>query len=396
MDIEKNNFEFKGGLKKVSMSLILVGVIAFLMSFSSNKVVGWVDFYVFNLYFVTIAVSSIFFLALTGVLQASWLTPYKRIAEAMSSYLPISFISMLVGCAGLHTIYEWTHKELVANDPILSEKVAWLNEPRFIITMVVIFALWIFIAKVLKNFSSKMDDAKNGESVANKLVGFSAVAIIVFSLTICLAAFDWIMSVEPHWFSTIFGVYVFAGSFVSGICFITLAVIKLRELGYLKNVVTENHLHDLGKWMFGMSVFWAYIWVSQYILIWYANIPEETEYYVLRHHHWNGLFFFNLAINFFLPFFVLMTRAAKRNTKVLKFVAISLLLGHFIDLYVMLAPKVFEHNNITSVSGSGILQIMQLLGGFGLFIFVVATALTKRKLIPSDDPTFDEGQHLHQ
>jgi hypothetical protein len=194
--------------------------------------------------------------------------------------------------------------------------------------MVVMFIIWIGLSKVFKSQSLKMDSKQTGVEATNKNIGFSALAIILFSITICIFSFDWLMSVEPHWFSTIFGVYVFAGTFVSGICFITLVIIQLKDWGYLKGVVNENHLHDLGKWMFGMSIFWAYIWISQYLLIWYANIPEETEYYVLRHHHWNGQFFFNLFVNFFVPFFVLLTRAAKRNVTVLKTVAIILLLGH--------------------------------------------------------------------
>ena len=197
-------------------------------------------------------------------------------------------------------------------------------------------------------------------------------------------------------FSTIFGIYVFAGCFVSGIAFITLTISILKDKGYLEGVVNENHLHDLGKWMFGMSVFWAYIWISQYLLIWYANVPEETEYYVLRHHHWDGIFWFNLIINFVFPFFALMTRGAKRNIKVIKFVACILLFGHFIDLYLMVAPKIFEHHNIHGVSGFGIVQILELLGVIGLFTFVVHRALSKRNLVPVNDPTFSEGQHLHQ
>lgn len=395
MENETKNFKFEGGLKKVSGGLILLGGIALLSSFALNKTVGWVDYTVFNLYFVTIAVSGIFFLSLAGVVQASWLTPYKRIPEAMTKFLPISAVMMAVGYFGLHTIYEWTHTEVVKNDPILIEKTPWLNEPRFMITMAIIFILWIAISAKLRKYSDLMD-GPDGEQVAQKFVGFSAISIIVFALTICIAAFDWIMSVEPHWFSTIFGVYVFAGSFVSGIAFITLAVLKLQELGYFKGVITEDHHHDLGKWMFGMSIFWAYIWISQYLLIWYANIPEETEYYVLRHHNWNTLFFINLGLNFIVPFFGLMTRAAKRNPTRLKIIAIVLLVGHFLDLYVMVAPKVFEHHNITSVSGLGVVQILQLLGGMGLFIYVVGSALSKRKLVVENDPTFAEGAHLHQ
>lgn len=389
----ENKYVFEGSLKKISLALIAVAVVALGVSFSQDKYVGWVDYLVFSLYFTTIAASSLFFLALSGVLNASWLTPYKRVPEAMSAFLPVSMIMMIVTAGGLHSIYEWTHKDIVANDPILSAKVAWLNEPRFIITMVLIFVIWNFIGYRMRKISEQQDSA-NGAEVAKSSVGFSAISIVLFALTICVAAFDWIMSVEPHWFSTIFGVYVFAGSFVSGIAFITLTIITLKGKGYFKNV-NENHLHDLGKWMFGMSVFWAYIWISQYLLIWYANIPEETEYYVLRHHDWNGVFWFNLFINFVMPFFVLMTRGAKRNMNVLKFIAVVLLFGHFIDLYLMVAPKVFHHHHV-HISGYGIVQLAQLVGGFGLFIFVVGRALSKRKLEVDQDPTFAEGAHLHQ
>lgn len=393
MNIETKDFEFGGGLKKLSMALIGIGALAMLGSFSLNKTVGWVDFLVNNIYFVTLGVSGVFFLSITGVLQASWLTPYKRVPEAMTKFLPYGFALMLLTYFGMHTLYEWTHHDVVMNDPILREKIAWLNTAGFMSRMVMIFVAWILVAKRLIGLSAKQD---TGEDVSNKIVGSSAVGIILFALAICVAAFDWIMSVEPHWFSTIFGVYIFAGTFVSGISFITLTVIKLKEWGYLDGVVNDNHYHDLGKWMFGFSTFWAYIWVSQYLLIWYANIPEETEYYVLRHHHWNTFFFVNLIINWVVPFFGLMSRQAKRDTKRLKLIASILLLGHFTDLYLMVAPKVFEHHGIETVSGYGVLQILQLAGYFGLFIFIVGTALSKGKLVPTGDPQLEEGIHLHQ
>lgn len=393
MNIEIKDFEFGDGVKKTSLALTAVGVLAILGSFSINKTVGWVDFLVNNLYFVTMAVSGLFFLAVTGVLQASWLTPYKRIPEAMTKFLPIGFILMLSTYFGLHTIYEWTHHDVVMNDPILREKIAWLNEAGFMSRMIIIFFAWIFAAKRLLGLSRAQDE---GLEVNHKIVASSALSIVVFALAICVAAFDWVMSVEPHWFSTIFGVYIFAGSFVSGITFIALSVIKLKEWGYLEGVVNENHYHDLAKWMFGFSVFWAYIWLSQYLLIWYANVPEETEYYVLRHHHWNKVFFLNLILNFVVPFFGLMTRAAKRSTKRIKTIGLVLLIGHFIDMYLMVAPKVFEHHNIESISGYGVLQLLQLLGYFGLFIFIVGKALSKNKLVSTGDPQLEEGIHLHQ
>lgn len=398
MSVEVKNFEFNGGLKKVSLGLTLVGIAAFIMSFSMNSTVGWVDFLVSSLFVVTISVSGLFMLALTGLIQASWLTPYKRIPEAMTTFLPIGFVMMLGTLGGMHTLYEWTHKELVANDPILSQKTVWLNEPRFIITLFVIFGIWISLSTILRRFSEKMDseDKNSGIESANKAVRICAISMILFGLTISVASWDWIMSVEPHWFSTIFGIAVFSGAFVSGLAFITLLLTTLVGMGYFKGAVNDNHYHDLAKWMFGMSVFWAYMWISQYLLIWYANIPEETEYYVLRHHNWGGIFWFNFILNFIIPIFGLMTRAAKRNVTVIKTIAAVILFGHFVDLYLMIAPKVFEHHNIHGVSGMGIVQILELVGVLAFFTFIVGTSLSKRKLVPTNDPTFNEGAHLHQ
>lgn len=395
MSTEVKNFEFKGGVKSTSAALAAVGLVALLVSFWLNPVVGWVDYLVNSIYLVTVAVSGIFMLSVTGVIQASWLTPYKRVTEAMTKFLPFGFALMLISLFGMHTIYEWTHTEVVMNDPILREKVAWLNTPGFIFRMVVIFGIWLFVSWKFRSMS-KAQDEKASDDYSFRTVRFSAIGLILFSLSICVAAFDWIMSIEPHWFSTIFGVYAFAGTFVSGVAFTTLAVIKLKEWGYLKGVVTEDHYHDLGKWMFGFSIFWAYIWISQYLLIWYANIPEETEYYVLRSHHgWNVVFFANLFINWLLPFFLLMTRAAKRNPARLKLVAMIVLFGHLVDLYLMVAPMVFHHNN-AHISGFGILQLLQWLGFGGLFVYVVGSALAKNSLVVKNDPTLDEGIHLHQ
>ena len=395
MSIEVKNFEFGGGLKKTSIALMLIGVIAILASFSLNKTIAWVDFLVNNVYFVTVAVSGVFFLSVTGVLQASWISPYKRIPEAMTKFLPYGFILMLATYFGLHDIYEWTHTDVVMNDPILIQKIGWLNTAGFMSRMVIIFMVWISIGRRLLGLSRKQDE---GEDVAEKLIATSAIGLVLFALAICVAAFDWLMSVEPHWFSTIYGIGVFAGSFVSGMTFICLITIKLREWGYLEGVVNDNHFHDMGKWMFGFSIFWAYIWFSQFMLIWYANIPEETEYYVLRMDHWGFVFWANLALNFVIPFFGLMTRAAKRNTKRLKIIGCVILFGHFVDLYLMVAPKIFEHNGIHDLksSGFGALQFLSWLGYLGLFMFVVGRALSKNKLVATGDPQLEEGIALHQ
>lgn len=395
MDADFKNFEFSKGLTKISSIMVAIGIIAVAVSFSLNKTVAWVDFLVNTLYFVTVSVSGVFFLSLAGILQASWITPYKRVVEVITKFLPYGFVLMLCMYFGLHTVYEWTHTELVMSDPILSQKTAWLNETGFMLRMAIIFIVWIGLAKLHLKYS-QAQDANKGESYTHRIKRLSAIGLILFGLSISVAGFDWIMSVEPHWFSTIFGVYIFAGSFVSGMAIITLATIKLKEWGYLDKYITDDHLHDLGKWMFGFSVFWAYIWVSQYLLIWYANIPEETDYYVSRMVDWNTFFFLNLFVNWFLPFVLLMKRGAKRSAKRLKLVACILLVGHFMDLYLMVAPKVFHHNDIHHVTGYGLLQLAQWIGFFGLFIFVVGKALTKTDIIAHGDPNLDEGLHLHQ
>lgn len=392
----EQKFEFKGAVKSTSLALAVVGFIALGVSFALNPTVGWVDYLTNGVYLSLIAASSIFFLAVAGIMQTSWMTPYRRIPEAMVGFLPIAMVMMLVLFFGLHTLYEWTHHDVVMNDPILVQKTPWLNTPGFMIRMIVIFSVWIGVGLRLRSLSLKQDKEGQSESLTNCTMRFSAVGMILFGLTICLAGFDWVMSLEPHWFSTIFGVYTFAGSFVAGVSFITLVVIALKNWGYLQGVVNDNHLHDLGKWMFGMSTFWAYIWVSQYLLIWYANIPEETEYYVMRSHGvWGILFFANVIINWVFPFFALMTRAAKRNTKRLALVAVVLLAGRFLDLYLMIAPKVFEHHH-THITGFGALQLIQWAGMMGLFVFIVLSVLSKQSLVPVKDPNLDEGVHLHQ
>lgn len=393
MNLDVKNFDFNSKMKKVCIGLILVGLGATIASFSINKTIAWVDFLVNNLYFITIAVSGIFFVSVQGLMQASWVSPFRRIIEAYSAYLTVAIVLMIPVCFGLHSLYEWTHMDIVMNDPILSQKTAWLNEKFFIGRMFLYLILWALIAWSQKKMSKKQDETN--EDVSAKFTRNSVIHLTIFGFTICFAAFDWIMSVEPHWFSTIFGVYVFSGSFVSGICFIILAAIKLSDWGYLNKYMTPDLYHDLGKWLFGMSTFWAYIWISQYLLIWYANIPEETEYFVLRQDHWALFFGASLVLNWVIPFFALMTRESKRNPKILKVVASIVLFGHFIDLYLMVAPKIYEHAHTHAV-GFGILQLLQWCGFAGIFLYVFGLTLSKSKLFNTGDPNLEEGLHLHQ
>jgi len=394
MKLEAKNFEFSPKMQKVTIVGILIGLVTTGFAFYCDPTRSWVNVLLNNTYFAMLSASALFYMCIQGISHASWMAPYRRVTESMTRYLPVGLVVMIAMYFGLHSIYEWTHADIVANDKIIRGKTPYLNEGFFMVRVVIIFASWILFSTILRNFSKKQD-TEYSEDLNNRILKWSAIGTCVFSVTVSMAAFDWLMSIEPHWFSTIFGVYVFAGAFVSTAAFLTLINIFLLNGGYLKGIVTTDHLHDLGKLMFGFSVFWAYIWISQYLLIWYSNIPEETEYYLLRSHHgFKPFFWVTLFTNFFFPFFALMSREAKRNVKRLKLVAVVILLGHWVDLYVMIAPKVVEHHG--GHAKIGLTEIGMFIGFFSLFLFVVLKGLSKVNIIAKADPYLEEGVNLHQ
>ena len=209
---------------------------------------------------------------------------------------------------------------------------------------------------------------------------------MVFAITFALASVDWLMSLDPHWYSTIFAVYLFAGLLASGLAALTLIVLLLRALGPLRDIVKPAHLHDLGKLIFAFSTFWAYIWFSQYLLIWYSNLPEEVTHYMRRTSEgWAPLFFLNLGVNWVVPFAVLLSRAAKRNPWVLGGVCVLLLLGHWLDLYLLIMPEVLD------APALGLLDVVILLSYAALFFHLTARALGQASLLPLHDPYLEES-----
>ncbi|MBW3546245.1 MAG: quinol:cytochrome C oxidoreductase, partial [Bacteroidetes bacterium] len=260
----------------------------------------------------------------------------------------------------------------------------------FLLRMVVFFAVWYILFLKLKKVAYE-EDLEGGVEKWNKLRGLSAIFIVFFAVSSSMAAWDWVMSIDPHWFSTLFGWYVFASWWVSGIAAITLILVLLREAGYLK-IVNANHLHDLGKFMFAFSIFWTYLWFSQFLLIYYANIPEESIYYIerLASDHFAPVFFINLFLNFAFPFLVLMTRDAKRHAIFLKIVCSVILFGHWLDFYLMITPGVLRESG-----GFGLMEIGLILVYAAAFGFVVMTALSKIGLIQKNHPMLQESMHHH-
>lgn len=390
-----NQFEVPPQFLRASIFFMVCGLAAFVYALRFYPERAWANILINNYYFIGLALSGGFIIALQYVVNASWISPFKRIPEAFTAFLPAGFILMGLMMIGAHSLYEWTHEEVVAQDHILASKAAYLNLKFFIVRFCIFFTTWILTTRSLISLSRQQDLKGASSSSLRSQTKAAAIFLVTFAFSFSLASFDWIMSVDPHWFSTIFAVYGFSGMFLNGLVMITLSLIILQDLGYFKDVINENHYHDLGKMIFGFSTFWAYIWFCQYMLIWYANIPEETIYYLDRTEgNWDWPFFVNLIINWVVPFLALMTREAKRSRWVLTRVCILLLVGHWFDLYTLVAPKVFSHAKVEHSIGP--VEVLMALGFAGLFVFIFMFNLKKANLLALHDPNLEEGLHLHQ
>lgn len=376
------------------LGLALIAVVAFVLGLIWAPTRAWVSFLVGLCYITSLGVGGLFFVAVQNVVRSSWATPFKRIPEAMAGILPVATVGAAILVAGAHSLYEWTHHDVVMNDPILAAKEPFLNIKFFVVRMVIYFVGWLVFAKTIIGKSLRQDQTGDIQ-LTNQAMVPSIGFLIFFGFSICLFSYDTLMSLEPHWFSTIFGPYYFAGTFVSTVSVIVIILHYLQKAGYLPNV-NENHYHDLGKFMFGFSTFWAYIWFSQFLLIWYSNIPEETFYYLNRWEQgFKWVFLINILWNWFIPFMVLLPRECKRNSSILSKVAIWLLIGRWIDLYLMAAPGPFHHNNIHG-PGIGALEVVMGVGFVALAIWLTLKRLSRHPIIAKNDPNYQEGLHLHQ
>ena len=376
-------------IKILRVVAILGGVIFILGLFFAPERI-WPNVLLANYYLLGLGLAGVFFIAIQYVSNAGWAAAIRRVPESMTSVLPVAAVLMLLMIFGIHTLYHWSHESVVAQDHLLQAKSGWLNTPFFIVRIVVYFALWILFTLFMVRFSRKQDE--NGDlSYTKKNVRLSAIFLVVFPVTFSLACFDWIMSLEPHWFSTIFAVYNFSGLFLNGIAALTFIVILLRRWGVLQGIVTESHLHDLGKLLFAFSTFWMYIWFSQYILIWYANIPEEVIYFTRRETgSWFTFGFLNLAFNWVFPFILLISAKAKKNEGLLFKACIIVMVGHWIDLFWMILPPF-----MTNISFVSIWDIGPVAGAIALFFLITFRSLSRGNVIPINDPYLSESLHYH-
>lgn len=377
-------------VKTVCMALMAVGLLTFVATLFQNKDRAWHAYLVGYFYVFILAIGGLFFSAVQHLTKAGWSVNVRRFCEAFTAYLPVAFIGGLVLLFGGHSLYEWMDKAKVAADELLSHKAGYLNTTFFVIRMVLFFGLWIWFQTKLVG-GSLAQDKSGDDNITHKSVGWSIAFLLVFALSFSLFSVDLVMSLQPHFFSTIWGVYCFAGLFQSTMALMILLIISCMKKGLLDGYVDENHLHDLGKFMFAFTVFWAYIAYSQYMLIWYANLAEETIFYVPRvTGQWMWVSAALLLFKFVVPFLALLPRWAKRNKAHLSAVAILILVMQFVDLYWLVYPN---YNAETVVLG--LPEILIFLGFFGSFLFVVYNFLGKHNIVPLKDPRIHESLHHH-
>jgi hypothetical protein len=336
-------------------------------------------------FFLSVALGCLYFVLIHTAMHGTWGLVVRRFAENAAATLPLFAVLFLPVAFGLHTLYHWSHADAVAHDALLQLKAPYLNERFFLIRAASYFAVWCGIALWFRSVSRRQDRG-DGQAHATTLKRWSGALLIPLALTHTFAAFDWVMSLAPHWYSTIFGVYAFAGGLVAGFALITLASVGLRRAGLVPGL-TQEHLHDLGKLLFAFTVFWAYIAFSQFFLIWYGNIPEETVFYRIRLAGGFRLLTVALAVgHFVLPFFFLLPRSIKRKPATLVGAALWLLAMHLLDVYWLVIP---------SVEGLGarphVVDAAALLAVGGAFVAAFGWLMVRSPLVPKGDPRLQES-----
>jgi hypothetical protein len=379
------NFRISENVNRILLALCALGLITLIAGLFAAPERIWPNFLIAFYYLTGLGLGAGMFIAVHYVTNAGWGTAIRRIPEAMTATLPLAAVGGLALIFGIHTLYEWSHTAVVAQDEILQNKNAWLNQPFFIARTVGYFVLWIVLSKVIVRNSVKQDE--NGDvGFTKRNVRNSVFFIILGVYTFCLASVDWLMSLQPHWYSTVFGWLNLSGMFLNALAAMVVIVVILRYLGY-KHIFTTEHLHDLGRLLMAFSFFWVYMWVSQHMLIWYSNIPEETSYYIFRHFGgWGSLSFLNVLLNWLIPFLMLLPRATKRKDKVMLQAAIILLIGHWLDLYIMVMPSIFGAS-----PAFGLWEIGTFVGMMAGFFWIVFWTLGKQNLIPVKDPYLVES-----
>ncbi len=400
------NFTISKRANTITLALILIGVVMAIIGVvgdhTDNKQYSWAAFYANALFFFFIALGTLFFYTLNHVTETAWTVLVKRVYEAITTYLPWGALAVLLvlvaGSIGLHHIWPWMDPRVLdaGNVEHYDSHIAWLspylNKPFFWVRALLIMAVFVFYARWFRKQSLKMDSETGEALLAShwKTYNRSVLFIVFFAFFSTVLAWDWIMSIDVHWKSALFGWYVFGGMWASGMITAVVFVLYLKGKGYLPQV-NASHLQDMGKWMFAVSFLWSYLYFEQYLLIWYSNIPEESSYYFVRINNHPWLTWVMFFINFALPMVLLMSRDTKRSPKYLIGVAVIIFVGHWLDTVQMIMPgSVGLH-----FERIGIVEIGFFAAFLGLFVRTVLSAFAKAPLTVVAHPFLEESVHHH-
>ena len=381
-------------LMAVGIVFTLVGVV--MASSGGDEQIGtkiYSNLLVNSFFYFGIGLGALFFLALQYATETGWYAMVKRVIEAVAGYLPYGMAFMLITLLTLSFadgghVYMWMDPETVAHDELVSGKSAYLNLTFFWLRTIAYMAIYFVFWQGFKKRSLAQDS--NPEMAVDlhfKNYRKAAAFLVFFAYFSSTSSWDWIMSIDTHWFSTLFGWYVFAGMWCSTMIVLVCLTLYLKKRGYLPKV-NESHIHDLGKWTFATSFLWSYLWFSQFMLIWYANIPEETTYYLIRRDSYTFLYFGMFFINFAFPMLILMSRDAKRHAGILTFVGLIIFAGHWLDVWVMVMPGTVGPKATVSWLDLGMAVLF-----LGFFIRIILTNLTKAPLVAVNHPFLDESIH---
>ncbi len=433
-----NQYTFSGTAKTVTIGAMIVGVVSMLLTWfvgaDDLQSRFWSNFLHNGTFFLGISMMAFFFITVCITAYAGWAAVFKRVWEAMSAYMLFGFIFMIIIALATYFhwnhLYHWADAAAVAEDPILNGKKGFLNPNWYLFGTLIIVGTWVLFGRKMRALSLAEDQDQGHDYAKHRTMRkWSAAFLPIMGFSSAAMIWQWLMSVDAHWYSTLYAWHAAVSWFVSMICLTILLLIYLKSKGLYKQVTTE-HMHDLGKFLFAFSIFWTYMWFSQFMLIWYANIGEETGYFLHRREEYSFLFYANLAVNFLIPFFVLMRNDTKRKLGSLAFVAVIVFIGHWVDFFLMIKPGVkitrdghghadaaahggeavahgaheaAGHGVHEAVASSfeigytipGLLELGTMIGFLGLFFFVTLTALSKAPLIAKNDPYLDESLHHH-
>jgi len=370
------------------IACVAIGIITLTYGFISDPQRTWANYLLNNFYFLSLAIGGAFFLALQAITQAGWSSGFRRIPEAMMMYIPVAGILLLFLYFGMHHLYQWANPAIVAANEHIQHKSAYMNIPFFFGRLILFFLAWIFLTRLIRKASLKEDISGGMESFI-KIEWLSKVFIFVLAVTFSALGFDLLMSIDIKWFSTIFALKNFIAAFQKGSAVIFIIVILLNRRGYLE-FLNVSHTHDFARYIFIVSIFYGYFWFSQFMLTWYANIPEETIYYAKRWtSEWQPVWAADIIVNWLIPFMVLLPVLTSRKKWVVFAIGIVLLVGQWLDLFVEIFPGSVGHSKF------GFIEIGTYIGFAGLFVLVTGYHLSKAALVPKNHPLLDESYQHH-